>query len=220
MASTVVASGTLTADGTEQTVATPALAKVYVVEFDLALLAAAETARIKVYQKVLNGGTERIVFDSGAITGVQAAPDIIRRSVPIIAPQGIKVTFQQTGGTYRNYPYSVETIADVTVEGSGTLTTDGTEQTLSTLTTNKTFALLTDHNAQPAATTVTLRLKKRTLSGGTVRVIEQVTTASGALSDPDKIQQSVAIPCAHGITATLEETGTAHDIPWAVVSMG
>lgn len=220
MASTVLASGSITADGTEQTVHTSVLAKAFVVEFDLANLAAAETVRIKVYVKVLSGGTERVVFDSGNITGVQAAPDIIRRSAAVWGPQGCKVTLQQTGGTYRAYPYTVESIADVAVEASGTVTTDGTEQTLSAVTTNKTFVLLSDHSAQPAVTTVTLRLKQKVTASATFRVIEQVTTASGALSDPDKIMQSVPVPCSQGVTATIEETGTAHNVPWALLSVG
>jgi hypothetical protein len=217
--STQVASGTLTADGTEQTLASPTAVGTYRLTVDLSAMVASDSVRIRANMKVLSGGTNQTTINE-VISDAQVAPDIIRHSMIVVAPQGMQFTFQQTAGTNHQYPYWVDKISNITVKASGTLTLDGTEQTLTTQTANDEYVLLTDHDAQVGGDTVVVRIKVPVLSGGTARVIEQLTL-TGAQALPDILRQSIPIISPHSISVTVEKTaGVNHNIPWALVTLG
>lgn len=104
---TVVSSGTTVTDGTEQTLATPILNRTYVMWFDLVLLQAADTVRVRFKRKVLSSGTERECGYQD-FSGVQDPP--VQCLVPVSFPYGGSFTLQRTGGTDRSIPWSLESL--------------------------------------------------------------------------------------------------------------
>jgi hypothetical protein len=95
--------GTLTADGTEQLVAE--LDAIGSLEgwIDLANMASGDSVTIKVYVKMKSGGTYRL-YDSSNYVGAQANPALHTIELPTI--YGIKITLQQTTGSYKTYDYT------------------------------------------------------------------------------------------------------------------
>ena len=94
--------GTLTADGTEQTVVE--LTRLGHLEgyIDLSNMQAGDTLVIKVYVKIKSGGSYR-QYDSGSYSGVQTSPALHVSALP--ASYGVKVTLQQSAGINRDYDY-------------------------------------------------------------------------------------------------------------------
>ena len=106
MALAVVASGTQTATvGTEHDLATSTTGKIYVLKVDCAALAGAEIVTLRVYSKVLSGGTERLV-DSVQYAAATLANPIVE-SIPYPENIHIRATLEQTGGTGRAFPWSL-----------------------------------------------------------------------------------------------------------------
>lgn len=105
------------------------------------------------------------------------------------------------------------------VESSGTQTTVlNTEHTLAAPTASAIRMLEVDLGAMVAGDVVELRIKKATLSGGTVRGVapEPVTF----VGPQDDIVQSVAVPSGQGHTFTLKQTaGVARSFPWCVYTL-
>ncbi len=103
---------------------------------------------------------------------------------------------------------------------SGTQTaTIGTEHTLATLTTGKTFQLLVDTINLSTLDTVELRVKMKVLTGGVSRVAyyEQF---SGAQSIDDIIKISMPAAALFEAVFTLKQTaGTGRAFDWNVLSL-
>jgi hypothetical protein len=99
---TVFKEGIIQADGTEQTVVdAPGLLNLegYI---DLSEMTAGDTVVLKRYVKIQEGGEYKL-HASETYTGAQAQP-LIR--FPFMASYyGMKVTLQQTAGTYKSFPY-------------------------------------------------------------------------------------------------------------------
>jgi hypothetical protein len=96
--------GTLTADGTEQTIReiltyAPGL----VVYIDMTNMAANDTTVIRSYAKIKSGGAY-IKQGSRTLSGAQDPPLMYIRDFPV-PRYGFKVTLAQTAGTYRNYDW-------------------------------------------------------------------------------------------------------------------
>ncbi len=213
--STAVDSGSLIADGTEQSLSAPTVAGVYRVVVDLGEMASGDGVSMVAKLKVLSGGTVRKTFDE-AFVDAQLGDNILRHSLYVIAPQGCEFTLEQTAGVNRNYPFWVDKLADVVVVAEGTKVLDGTQQTLVTATDNDELSLLTDHALQAGGDTVVVNLFASVLLGGTTRIVEQLTLA-GAQSDPDIIRQSIPYPSSHSFAPTLQRTvGANHNVPWAL----
>lgn len=104
---TVVAAGTITTDGTEQTLSTPILDRAYVLWLDLVLLQAADTVRVRASRKVLSSGTVRKAAEQ-SFSGVQD-PELACL-VPLAFPYGGTFTIQRTAGTDRAIPWSLESL--------------------------------------------------------------------------------------------------------------
>ncbi len=110
MALAVVASGTLTADGTEQDIATSTAAKTFVLEVNTSAMtgssAAPDITELRIYTKVLTTGVEQltygpVVYQGGLISSFNI------QSPPVPAPYSYRATLKQVGGTNRAYPYQV-----------------------------------------------------------------------------------------------------------------
>jgi len=94
--------GTLTADGTEQTVAELTVLSSLDGWIDLSNMAGGDTVVIKAYAKIKSGGTYR-QYASATYTGVQSSPAL--HITELSAKYGLKVSLQQTGGINRTYDY-------------------------------------------------------------------------------------------------------------------
>lgn len=107
----VAASGTQTATlTTEHTLSGAAIttAGTYVLKVDTTNLANGETVTLKIYDKVLTGSTEHLIY-TATYVHVQAEP--VKASPPCVASFHFKATLTQTGGTGRAYDWSIEKIA-------------------------------------------------------------------------------------------------------------
>lgn len=102
------ASGNITANGTEQTLAsTASLAQGATLEFsvDCANMAAGDTVKLRVYANV-NSANDRLV-QVAEFSGVQEVAMKASYARPIEAGGRYKVTMQQTAGTYRSFQWKV-----------------------------------------------------------------------------------------------------------------
>jgi hypothetical protein len=95
--------GTLTANGTEQTVFETAEKGAFEGWIDLANMASGDTTVVNIYVKTKTDGAYRL-YDSASYSGAQAAPAL---HIIDVAAKGFKVTLRQTAGTYRTYDYQI-----------------------------------------------------------------------------------------------------------------
>lgn len=105
MAPTVIACGTQTATiNTEHVLATDTTCKNYVLVVDTGNLANGDTLELRLYTKVLSGGTERLVY-LAVYVNAQGEPQ--KYSIPVPANISLKATLKQTAGTGRDFPWSL-----------------------------------------------------------------------------------------------------------------
>lgn len=102
--STLITDGSVTTDGTEQTLVTDTSNKTYIFTIDTAAMALGDIIKIKIKTIVRSAGTERINYVYH-YAHVQGAP--IKQSVPVVANISYKVTIQRISGTDRAYPWSL-----------------------------------------------------------------------------------------------------------------
>jgi hypothetical protein len=107
----------------------------------------------------------------------------------------------------------------VAVESSGTQSaTISTEHTLGTSpTTAKTRQLCVDLNAMATGDVVELRIKRKTLTGGTVRTMLLATFAH-AQAEPIVTSIPVALPFGGDFTL-LQTAGTGRSFPWSIETL-
>jgi hypothetical protein len=107
---TSIASGTVTADGTEQTLATDTANHTYVLVVDTATLVNGETLELRIYTKCLTAGTERLAYMA---TYVNAQGEPMKYSIPVPADISCKVTLKQSVyvSTYKAFPWKLLSIA-------------------------------------------------------------------------------------------------------------
>ncbi len=93
----------------------------------------------------------------------------------------------------------------------------GTEHTLATSVTGKTYVLCVDCGAMVNGDILELRLLTKVLSGGTSRLAYYVVYAH-IQGQPQKY--SVPVPANIELVATLKQTaGTARSYPWSLLSL-
>lgn len=210
-------------DGTVQTLYAPPSAGIYLVVIDVSPMQAGDSIILACTAKVRAAGSALNVWPPLTLTDAQVEPNIVRRSMVVVAPQGCTFTIQKTAGTNRTYSYRVDKIASCTVIAEGTLTfTNNVKQTLTTSAINGVFVLLTDHSAQAGGDTVIARLETAVVVSGSLKVVEMVTL-TGAQSDALGLarQQSVAEPSDYSMSPTLQlSAGANHSVPWALCQVG
>lgn len=113
MSVTVQGSGTQTAViGTEHTLLDVAVAGTFVFEVDTATLAAGDVLELRVYKKVLTGGTLRVAYYMRYFDA-QPTDDVYKISVPVsndlVEAASLRFTLKQptNGGTGRAFPWKV-----------------------------------------------------------------------------------------------------------------
>jgi hypothetical protein len=104
---TSIASGTLTADGTEQDLATDTSNKTYVLKVDTAAMVNGETIELRVYTKCLTGGAERLAYL--ATYGPVAPVEPMKYSHKIPEDVSIRCTLKQTAyvSAYKDFPWKL-----------------------------------------------------------------------------------------------------------------
>jgi hypothetical protein len=105
-----------------------------------------------------------------------------------------------------------------TVAASGTATSDGTEQTLATITTPGAYELIVDMGAMANTEVVLLRIKEPVLAGGTTRSTQYLSyTASGSAAPEPSARVLGPVSIDQSATFTLQRTsGSARAHPWKV----
>lgn len=105
MAASVVTSGSVTTDGTEQTLATITTAGVYQIAVDCdALVGAADWVTVRWYGKARSSDSERLI-DSATRAGTSVSRMLL--TYALVSPHHLKVTVQRGGGTDRALPWAV-----------------------------------------------------------------------------------------------------------------
>lgn len=101
------------------------------------------------------------------------------------------------------------------VSNSGTqAATVGTEHTLAQPTAAGTYVLLVDTQNLVNADILELRLKRKVLSGGTVR---ECYYAAYRDQQSQPVKVSLPLPTPHGVDATLKQTaGTGRSFDWSL----
>lgn len=102
---TLVASGTQAATiGTEHDLATDTTNKTFVLAVDVAALANGDLLELRIYTKILTGGTERLAYFT-TYQHAQTSPAVY--SVPVPANIHLRATLKQTAGTGRSFPWAL-----------------------------------------------------------------------------------------------------------------
>lgn len=104
------------------------------------------------------------------------------------------------------------------VEASGqqTATGGGTEDIVSTISVPRVLTFVVDCANMVAGDTVTLRVKRKTRSGDTVRTVHK-ETFTGVQDDP--VQISIPMPSPHqAVFSITQEAGAVKAFPWSVES--
>ncbi len=217
---TIAAEGQTLADGTEQTVATITGAGVYQVNINMINGGSGKTLVMRGKQKVLAAGSLQTTFEE-TFTGTVVVPDGILAFTPMICPEGMTLTLEQTAGTLVNWAWNVIKLMEVTVESSGSPTITTSVATLgSIITDNKVLALITDHKNQPASTATTLRMITKVRTGTIDTPVAILVTPTGVLTAPDIIQQSIPLVAPfHGEFAASRSGGSDYTVEFAVCSL-
>jgi len=115
MAITEAFTGTETVGGTEHSLTTDSSGPdvetsdgVFQAFIDLNALAAGDTFELKVYEKVLSGSTQRLVYTM-SFSGVQAEPIAVTPSLVLI--NGWDMTLKKLAGTDRSIDWSIRKVA-------------------------------------------------------------------------------------------------------------
>lgn len=103
----VEASGTLTADGSEQTLSTVAAPRTLICAIDLTNLADGDVVVVRAYRKVLSGGGHLMLWEE-YIAGAVLDPCLLSAAMP--SPHSGYFTLMQVAGTYRQFPWSIESL--------------------------------------------------------------------------------------------------------------
>ena len=102
---TVDTSGTQTADGSEDVLVAAATTNAtYVLKVDLTNMTNGDIVELRIYTKVLTGGTLDLVWKG---TYAQAPMILVAQSPFVPSDFSLKATLKQTAGTNRNYDWSL-----------------------------------------------------------------------------------------------------------------
>lgn len=131
MTITNFASGTTTADGSEQFLSSPNVVGEFALALDLSNMAAGDILEVRAYKMVLTGGTQR-AFWFQAFYGAQPAINLIALSafIPndLTDTNAVRFSIKQTSGTNRAYAWKVynrDNGANITFINSNAINTGG-----------------------------------------------------------------------------------------------
>ena len=99
-----VANGTLSASGSEQTLATVTSGGSFVLVTDCSGLAGGDKVELRIYTKTKSGGVERLSY-TRRYANAQAEP--IKYSPPVPADVSFRATLNQVAGTLRAFDWSI-----------------------------------------------------------------------------------------------------------------
>lgn len=103
----VKTSGTQAATlNTEHTLATVTDPGTYQLLVDCAALTGSDVVELRIYTKVLAGGTERLYHRATYGPTALAVPAVA--SIPIVSPREIRATLKQIAGTGRSFPWTID----------------------------------------------------------------------------------------------------------------
>lgn len=94
--------------GTEHTLNSPAGGKTYVLNLDCNALVAVDILEVRLYKKIVSGGTLRLLDNPTEIAGPPGGDGFM--SIPLPSAWGCSFTIKQTAGTGRVVPWSIETL--------------------------------------------------------------------------------------------------------------
>lgn len=83
---------------------------IYQVMVDLNAMADGDIVEIRIKEKVISSGTQRVIF-TATLADAQNADDVIFVSPAIVLMHGWAVTLKQTTGTGRSFPWSIRRVA-------------------------------------------------------------------------------------------------------------
>jgi len=216
MSVSVNTSGTLSTSTSEQDLATITSAGVFQAVIDISALNFADAGFIREYYKLTSGGTERLLKEY-PIAAYSA--DAIFITTPRVSPFSLRYSLQQDLGVTRSVPWAIHALASTPVLNTNNTqtTTIGTEHTLATLTTGKTFQLCVDLNPLGGGSSpdeLYIREYIKPTSGGTEQIFEEYSI-SGAMVE--KMFISIPRLSAASLKYTLlQYAGTSRNIDWAI----
>ena len=101
------ASGTITADGTEQVLASLTGAKSFMFLVSAVNMANGDTLELRISERMLVIGDPFEVAYFAQFTDAQLVTDILKVSVPTPSDVEIQFTLKQTAGTFRSFKWKV-----------------------------------------------------------------------------------------------------------------
>jgi hypothetical protein len=103
---TSIASNTLTATagGTEDDLATDTAGHTYVLKVDTAAMVLGDVIELRLYDKCLSGGTERLAY---VVVYQHVQGDPMKLSPPLPADIHIRATLKQISGSARTFPWKL-----------------------------------------------------------------------------------------------------------------
>lgn len=104
MTVSVSASGSLTANGTEQQLATGTTAGTYELVVDRSNMADGDTLVLNIYDQVTSSSS---LVLARSVSFNNAQTEIVTKSIPFTCTHQYKVTLQQTAGTNRVWPWEL-----------------------------------------------------------------------------------------------------------------
>lgn len=119
MALVAIDEGSLTADGTEQTIKTSTVAACHVLHVDLSNMANGDIVTLRGYIKLRTGDSvKKLMYSAtyankqgdGADVGSSALGEVLAVSVPVPSFYSVSFTLKQEAGTNRAYPWRVDTL--------------------------------------------------------------------------------------------------------------
>lgn len=189
----------------------------FVAQVDLSALASTDVYRLRIYEKVLTGSSQKLIFDAH-LTGVQASP--IYETPPLMLMHGWDMTIVKVSGTDRTITWSVRDRGFIEQVFGQSETVGTTEHSMATdsagpsaQTADGLYQVFVDGAAVAAADQFQVRIYEKALSSGTQRVVYEAILSQaqlGPLVFP-------AIELLHGWDGTIDKlTGTDRVFEWSI----
>jgi len=213
----VVAEGTVTADGTEQTLLDSSLLATFQAHVSLINMAGGDTVVIRIKSKIGSLGTLRTVYEA-TFSGAQTGANLLQIGPPLPSGWQYVLTIQQTAGVNRQYLYRVDSLGSLTVAGSGTQALSSIAETsVFSSGSDGTYVFVADLGAVQAAENMTLRLKEPIEAAGTHRTAFEYVSPTGVQVSPAIFMASLPLSAPYGVSATMQQNHTnARNYPYAV----